>query len=377
MTSDLVVFGEDWGSLPSSTQHLMRHLNDGRKILWVNSIGLRKPRLSMADCKRSLQKITSRRISNCCSLPISEPGFTVLNPTTIPAPSSRLERFLATKLLQNQLLPAIAKAKLRNPILWTSLPTASDLVGKLGERATVYYCGDDFSSLAGVDHLTVSAREQELQEKADLIITASERLAERFPALKTRLLTHGVDYQLFSTPSPRATDLPADGKPVAGFYGSISEWLDMDLLVAVIKRMPHWNFILIGQAVVDTSALRSLENVYLTGPRPHHELPGYSQHWNTSLLPFKNNAQIQACNPLKLSEYLAAGKPVVSTPFPALKPYQELISIADSIDSMIEAIENSRRLGENDVFSGLLRGTVSDKSWQAKAGLVGQWLESI
>jgi len=222
MTSDLVVFGEDWGSLPSSTQHLMRHLNDGRKILWVNSIGLRKPRLSMADCKRSLQKITSRRISNCCSLPISEPGFTVLNPTTIPAPSSRLERFLATKLLQNQLLPAIAKAKLRNPILWTSLPTASDLVGKLGERATVYYCGDDFSSLAGVDHLTVSAREQELQEKADLIITASERLAERFPALKTRLLTHGVDYQLFSTPSPRATDLPADGKPVAGFYGSIS-----------------------------------------------------------------------------------------------------------------------------------------------------------
>jgi len=248
-------------------------------------------------------------------------------------------------------LQAIAKAKLHKPILWLSLPTASDLVGKLGEQATVYYCGDDFSALAGVDHLTVSAREQELKEKADRIITASERLAERFPAPKTRLLPHGVDYRLFSTPSPRANDLPADGKPVAGFYGSISEWLDLDLLVAVIKRMPHWNFILIGQAVVDTSALKALENVYLMGPRPHHELPGYSQHWNTSLLPFKNNAQIQACNPLKLSEYLAAGKPVVSTPFPALKPYQDLISIADSIDSMIEAIENSRRLGENNAFS--------------------------
>jgi len=377
MTSDLVVFGEDWGSLPSSTQHLMRHLSKERKVLWVNSIGLRKPRFSIADCKRSLQKITSRRIPDRCCLTTSEQCLTVLNPTTIPAPSNRLERFLATKLLQNQLLPAIAKAKLHKPILWLSLPTASDLVGKLGEQATVYYCGDDFSALAGVDHLTVSAREQELQEKADLIITASERLAERFPAPKTRLLTHGVDYQLFSTPAPRANDLPADGKPVAGFYGSISEWLDLDLLVAVIKRMPHWSFILIGQTVVDTSALKSLENVYLMGPRPHHELPGYSQHWNTSLLPFKNNAQIQACNPLKLSEYLAAGKPVVSTPFPALKPYQDLISIADSIDSMIEAIEKSRRLGENNAFSELLRSSVSDKSWQARADLVGQWLGSI
>jgi glycosyltransferase involved in cell wall biosynthesis len=377
MTSDLVVFGEDWGSLPSSTQHLMRHLSEGRKILWVNSIGLRKPRFSMADCKRAFKKITSRRIPDCCSLTTSEQCITVLNPTTIPAPSSRLGRFLATKLLQNQLLPAMEKAKLHKPILWLSLPTASDLVGKLGEHATVYYCGDDFSALAGVDHLTVSAREQELQEKADLIITASDRLAERFPALKTRLLTHGVDYHLFSTLSPRAIDLPANGKPVAGFYGSISEWLDLDLLVAVIKRMPHWNFILIGQAVVDTSALKSLKNVYLMGPRPHHELPGYSQHWNASLLPFKNNAQIQACNPLKLSEYLAAGKPVVSTPFPALRPYRKLISIADSENSMIEALENCRLSGKNNAFSGRLRDSVSGSSWQAKADLVGQWLESI
>jgi glycosyltransferase involved in cell wall biosynthesis len=377
MATDLIVFGEDWGGLPSSTQHLMQHLGKGRKILWINSIGLRKPRLTLADCNRAFKKITSRRIPDLSSLPISKPNFTVLNPTAIPAPSNRLERFIATGLLRNQLLPAIKKAQLDNPVLWISLPTASDLVGKLGERATVYYCGDDFSSLAGVDHLTVSAREQELQEKTDLIITASERLAERFPALKTRLLTHGVDYQLFSTPSPRATDLPADGKPIAGFYGSISEWLDMDLLVAVIKRMPHWNFILIGQAVVDTSALKSLENVYLVGPRPHHKLPEYSQHWNASLLPFKQNAQIQACNPLKLSEYLAAGKPVVSTPFPALRPYRKLISIADSEDSMIEALENSHLSGKDNAFSNRLRDSVSGSSWQAKADLVGQWLESI
>ncbi len=377
MTSDLVVFGEDWGGLPSSTQHLFTHLGLGRKVLWVNSIGLRKPRLTIADCKRAWKKLRLQRSPDRSKLSYPSPNFTVVNPRTIPAPSNHLERGLATRLLQNQLVPAIQKAKLQDPILWLSLPTASDMVGKLGTRSTVYYCGDDFSALAGVDHATVSARERELHDKADLIITASQQLARQFPDEKTRLLTHGVDFQLFSTPSTRARDLPADGKPIAGFYGSISEWLDLELLVATIKRMPHWNFVLIGNAVVDISALQKLENVYLTGPKAHHELPGYSQHWNTSLLPFKDNAQIRACNPLKLSEYLATGKPVVSTPFPALQPYRALVSVAGSVDSMVEAIENSLHLGQVSAFPRVLSATVSDKSWQAKAQLVDRWLRSL
>jgi len=377
MSSDLVVFGEDWGGLPSSTQHLIRHLSDSRKILWVNSIGLRKPRLNMADCGRALQKLTSRGARDNRGPIMPGSGFTVLRPKTIPAPSTRLARFMAAALLQNQLLRAMKKAGLHQPILWISLPTASDLIGKLGEKAAVYYCGDDFSALAGVDHLTVAAREGELQDKADLIITASEQLAERFPAPKTRLLTHGVDYQLFSTPAPRAFDLPADGKPIAGFYGSISEWLDLELLEAVVKRMPHWNFVIIGKAVVDASALRGLPNVNFLGPRPHHELPRYSQHWNASLLPFRNNAQIQACNPLKLSEYLAAGQPVVSTPFPALKPFRSLISVVDSVDSMVEALEASVSLSGDGGFQEKSRSLVSSQSWQSRAGLVGRWLDSI
>ena len=377
MLSDLVVFGEDWGGLPSSTQHVMRHLSDSRKILWVNSIGLRKPRLNIADCGRALQKLTSRNERRHRDPTIPGPGFTVLSPKTIPAPATRLARFIAAALLQNQILRAMKKTGLHKPILWMSLPTASDLVGKLGEKGAVYYCGDDFSALAGVDHLTVATREGELQHKADLIIAASERLAERFPAPKTRLLTHGVDYQLFSSSAPRACDLPDDGKPIAGFYGSISEWLDLALLEQVVKRMPHWNFVLIGKAVVDTSALSCLPNVHLLGPRQHHELPRYSQHWNASLLPFRDNAQIRACNPLKLSEYLAAGKPVVSTPFPALNPFRSLISVADSVDSMVEALEASVSLAGDDRFQTQSRSLVSSESWQSRAALVGRWLDSI
>ena len=378
MASDLIVFGEDWGGLPSSTQHLMRHLNASRKILWVNSIGLRKPRLKMADCRRACNKLASgllRRRSQ--PVTTAETNFTILNPTTIPAPANRLERYLAKSMLRRQLLPAIRKANLQRPVLWLSLPTASDLVGQLGELATVYYCGDDFSALAGVDHRTVSLRERELQEKADLIITASEKMARRFPASKTQLLTHGVDFDLFSSPCARAQDLPANGRPIAGFYGSLSEWLDLDLLAATIKRMPHWDFVFIGKADVDVSALESLANVRLLGPRPHSELPGYSQHWNVSLLPFKDNAQIRACNPLKLTEYLAAGTPIVSTPLPALKPYRSMVSVSRSVDSMVAAIEANRARVQGNVQSGHRRNAVADQSWQAKAEMVSDWLEQV
>jgi glycosyltransferase involved in cell wall biosynthesis len=377
MASDLIVFGEDWGGLPSSTQHLMQHLSSSRKILWVNSIGLRKPRLNLADCRRAFTKITSSRAGVRRISAHANQNFTILNPATIPAPSNLLERLLARKMLCRQLLPAIGKARLHRPVLWLSLPTAADLVGELGELATVYYCGDDFSALAGVDHLTVSARERELQEKANLIIAASDTLTTRFPAAKTRLLTHGVDYQLFSTPRDRAADLPDNGKPIAGFYGSLSEWLDLDLLAATIRRMPHWNFVIIGKADIDISVLESLENAFLLGPKAHCALPGYSQHWDVSLLPFKNNAQIRACNPLKLSEYLAAGKPIVSTPFPALKPYQSLVSIVRSADGMVEAIDRNRLLTDSNNSPERLRSAVSHQSWQAKAELVSEWLELL
>jgi len=377
MASDLIVFGEDWGGLPSSTQHLIRHLSGSRKVMWVNSIGLRKPRLSFADCKRAFTKITSSRTGRRADPAKAGENFTILNPTTIPAPSTRLERTLARKMLCRQLLPAIRRANLHRPVLWLSLPTAVDLVGELGEQATVYYCGDDFSALAGVDHVTASARERELHEKANLIITASEALTTRFPAAKTRVLTHGVDYELFSTPCGRAADFPDNGKPVAGFYGSLAEWLDIDLLESTIKRLPHWDFVFIGKPEVDTSVLESLENVHLLGPRSHCDLPGYSQHWDVSLLPFKDNAQIRACNPLKLCEYLAAGKPIVSTPFPALSPYKTLISMVRSVDEMVEAIDRHRPVTEHNCFSKDLRNSVSGQSWQAKAELVSEWLELL
>ncbi|PKG37910.1 glycosyltransferase [Psychromonas sp. Urea-02u-13] len=403
MHHDLIVFAEDWQGLPSSTQHLIKQLATTRKVVWINSIGLRQPTLNWQDAKRLWMKLSASHTeknkseknntitasNESASLESdhseskhleqanSNHDFYVVNPRTLPAPRSQFARFIARQLLLLQIKPIIKKAQLDSPLLWVSLPTAVDFSGHLGESGLVYYCGDDFSGLAGVDHNTVALREQELSEKADLILAASPKLVTHFPKHNTQLLTHGVDYKLFSTATPRANDLPDDGRPIAGFYGSISQWLDLPLLRETILKLPQWHFVFIGKAVVDISLISALENVTLLGEREHHLLPSYSQHWTASLLPFCDNAQIRACNPLKLKEYLAAGRPIISTHFPAIDAYRGLVQIANNSDAMVEALLDSQHVQSLAQFSTVLRDVVAQKSWQARANKLSHWLGEL
>ncbi|MES9856592.1 MAG: glycosyltransferase [Sedimenticola sp.] len=368
MNRDLIVFGEDWGGLPSSSQHLVRHLAETRKVVWINSIGLRRPRFNRGDLQRAWNKLRGEASPSMHSA--TPKNLHIVQPRTLPVPRGELERRLASSLLQRQIMPVVERASLNKPILWASLPTAVDMAGRFDESALVYYCGDDFSALAGVDHRVVVQRERELVERSDLIMAASEVLANRFPAETTQVLPHGVDFELFSTPSQRAADLPDDGRPIAGFYGSLSEWLDRSLLMQVIRQLPEWHFVFIGKADIDMSDLQRLHNVTLLGPRPHHKLPGYSQHWDVSLLPFVDNPQIRACNPLKLREYLATGRPVVSTEFPAALTYQGLVQVVSSAEEMTRAIRSSRY----DSDAGNRQAAVTGHTWQARAEQVSRWL---
>ena len=378
--NDLIVFAEDWGGLPSSSQHLIKQLAKTRKIIWVNSIGLRQPRVNLQDAKRLWHKLMSPKTASLSASRVTKTensNFHIINPRTIPAPRSGFARLIAKHLLLLQIKPVIKKAFLYKPILWVSLPTAVDFSGALNESSLVYYCGDDFSGLAGVDHKTVAKREYELCDKADLILAASQMLVDKLPSKNTQLLTHGVDFELFSTPVKRAIDLPNDGRNIAGFYGSVSDWLDIQLLHETIKRMPHWHFVFIGKVVIDISILSELENVIFLGERKHCELPSYSQHWTASMLPFIDNAQIRSCNPLKLKEYLAAGTPIISTKFPAITPYRGLIQTVNSSDAMVEALTNSEHLHALPYFSNALRAQVTNKSWESRAQQVSHWLNLL
>lgn len=370
---DLIVFAEDFGGLPSSTQHLVKYMAKDRKVLWVNSIGLRQPKLSFRDGKRVIKKLAGyirQQDGQLKSKP--EHNITETNLLTIPAPSSKLSRQIARDLMIHQLLPQIEKAGLNDPILWSSLPTAADLCGHLNEHAVVYYCGDDFAALEGVNHQTAAHHESKLVDKADLILAASEELESKFPSSKTCLLRHGVDFELFTKPSQRAADLPFNSSHrIAGFYGSLSSWLDYDLIEKIAIALPEWKFVFIGPNMMSGNPLPKLSNIIYLGPKPHHELPSYSQHWDVSMMPFKVNAQIKACNPLKLMEYLAAGRPVVSTSFPALNPYLSHIYCASHQEEFVQQLQFAAANGK--VNSSEL---ISSQSWENKSRFTS-WLMEL
>jgi len=368
---DMIVFGEDFGGLPSSTQHLIKHLPNIRKIIWVNSIGLRQPRLTKHDCSRAMDKLLGSSKPSLNGIESRPSHIHVVNLRTIPAPSSQLSRNLARSMMLRQLQPILRQHQIETPILWCSLPTAADLCGHLNESGVIYYCGDDFSALAGVDHHIVALHEQELVKQANIIFAASETIAKKFPRCKTMHLPHGVDTALFTTPTPRANDFPNNGKPVAGFYGSLSSWLDYDLINHVASSLPHWDFVFIGPNELSYQPLAKLNNIHYLGVKPHHTLASYSQHWQASLLPFKFNQQIQACNPLKLREYLAVGSPIVATPFPALSPYRRYINVVESAEEMCNALE----LTSNE--PRLPSGIVNGESWQSRSEWVRQIMELI
>jgi glycosyltransferase involved in cell wall biosynthesis len=377
MNHDMIVFGEDWGRHPSSTQHLMQRLAGDAKIIWVNSLGLRRPRFNKADWARLKSKAVSilqkPKINSDGSI-CRHPFACLANPKTLPFPSSTLASIFNRLSLSNQIGKLIKQSNISRPILWTSLPTALCAVGALGERALVYYAGDDFGALAGVDHKPVLAMERQLASKADLIIAASPLIAERFPAHKTRVLPHGVDYELFATPVARADDLPSD-RPVAGFYGSLNDWIDVQSLADAARRLPSWDIVIIGNVESNISALQGLPNVKLLGPRSHRELPSYSQHWDVSLLPFKKNRQIDASNPLKLREYLACGTPVLASyRFPAAAAYEKAINFIEDGEGLAEAILRAKNGSKSASFRQYL---VRHESWDSRADTLRSWLSEL
>jgi len=401
-TRPLIVFGEDWGVHPSSTQYLIKILNRQRVIVWVNSIGLRKPRFCLRDLLRIVNKVKvyifnkaetkSKTEKNGFNQKSLVKDFVVINPLIIPCADSWLTITLNKLILKKQLKLAMNKLKIKNPIIWSSLPTSVDYLKLLGDFPCVYYCGDDFSGLAGVDHKLVTKKEKALVTRSEYIFTASEKLNKKFPSSKTITIPHGVNYQLFSQQS---TSLPNDQpneKPIAGFYGSISSWLDQPLIVQTAKKLPNWNFVFIGNIECDVSEMRACSNIFFLGIKEHEQLPQYIQHWNVAILPFKDNKQIQMCNPLKLREYLASGTPIVATNFNALDDYRTHIQVTDQHKSFHQAIVfananivDAVNFDKIEKFNDLLplinckanrMQSVIHESWQSRADKVQYYLSS-
>ena len=135
---------------------------------------------------------------------------------------------------------------------------------------------------------------------------------------------------------PRWLNLP---RPIVGFFGLIEQWIDLDLIDEIAVRRPQWSIVLIGRMAVPGHPVCNRPNVHLLGKRPYDELPAYGKAFDAAIIPYHLTQQVLHANPIKLREYLAMGKPVVSVSTPEIDKYADVVEIARSREDFIAKLD--------------------------------------
>ncbi|WP_409345578.1 glycosyltransferase [Paenibacillus sp. MBLB4367] len=237
------------------------------------------------------------------------------------------------------------------------LPFWAPLAKAICRGFTVYDCMDDHAGFT-TNSPGMLAAEAELLASADMVVASSQRLYDYAANKndKTVLIRNGAEFERFYHPRNRtAPELAAITGPVIGYYGAISDWFDIGLIEYLAARNPRWTFVLIGHTFgCDTSGVKKLKNVFLLGEMPYNELPSYVHGFDVCLIPFLVNNLTLATNPVKVYEYLAAGKPVVATKLPELELLgKQLLYLAEEPEQFENAIRQS--LAEDNELEAMKR----------------------
>lgn len=234
-------------------------------------------------------------------------------------------------------------------VLWYYTPMALQFTDHLRACATVYDCMDELSAFAGAPP-ELPALEQQLLAQADLVFTGGHSLynSKRLLHPNVHEFPSGVDVAHFSA-ARRITADPVDQEPIPkpriGFFGVLDERLDRDLLAEVAARARGWHFVLLGPVTkINPADLPSATNIHYLGPKAYGQLPQYIAGWDVAMMPFAMNDATKFISPTKTPEYLAAGRPVVSTPIAdVVRTYGGvgLAHIAASPDEFVQAIREA------------------------------------
>jgi glycosyltransferase involved in cell wall biosynthesis len=352
---------------------VMRRYGRVGRAVYVNSITARKPRLGEG---RRLVRCVARKVKSLRQgLRHVEHGFYVYTPFVLPVHHLRWARGGNNWVLRQQVERVAGRLGMARPVVWVTCPTACEAAVGLRRSALVYQRTDRFEEFPNVDVGLIRGYDRRLKEAADLTVYVNRLLyeEERGACRRALLADHGVDFEHFAgegNGGGAPGDLGGIAGPVAGFFGGIDgHTFDLALMEEVVGRLPQVTFVFVGRASIDCGRLRSLPNVRMLGQKAYEEVPDYGRRFDVCLMPWRQNRWIEACNPIKLKEYLALGKPVVSTPFSELARYDGQVYRAEEAGAFAAAIE--RALAEDSESKrAARRESVRGQSWDAVAAQI-------
>ena len=368
----LLVFADDWGRHPSSCQYLVKQLLGRYEVYWVNTIGMRKPRLNWATMTRAFGKLSSWvRPKKKQALP---EHLHVASPRMWPWFSKKVDRRLNRWLLTRQLGKLISRMP-ELPTAITTIPIVSELIGVLPVRRWVYYCVDDFGQWPGLDQKPLREMEERLVLKADVTLAVSENLQDRISQMggSSHLLTHGVDLAFWSTKEADAFPEVAElERPLVVFWGLLDQRMDVSFVKALSTAMTSGTIVLAGPTADPDPALWALPRVAAIGNVLLERLPTLAREAQVLVMPYADLPVTRAMQPLKLKEYLATGKPTVVRTLPAIEPWSDCLDMAATPDEFVRAVLQRLAVGISPE-QVRARERLAHESWAAKANLFEQW----
>lgn len=377
---DVVCFGgEDWWyhNRGHVDMQLMRRFTKWGTVLYVNSIVMQKPSLkrNTAGGKSFTHKLIRKARSILRGLRKSDAGFWVYSPFSLPVHHIVWLRYVNNFVVRLQLLTVMYRLRMSIPMVWVACPAACEVAIKMKNSKLVYQRTDRFEEYPNVDAELIRQYDHTLKANADLTIFVSEQLYQQEYAQckKAIFLDHGVDFDAFAMAANNKeipTDIRDINRPIVGFFGGIDDHTsDIGFIENVIDLLPEMSFVFIGNASSDCFGLLAKNNVTMLGQKPYEQIPDYGKCFDVAIMPWRQNRWIEVCNPIKLKEYLALGKPIVSTPFTELQKYRDVVYQADTPEEFARCIEKA--LAEDGPERVAARRKKVEKStWDSKAELV-------
>lgn len=373
----ICIGGEDWWyhNRGHFDFQIMRRLAKDRPVLFVNSLAVRMP--SLKEKSQFAVRIGRKLKSLARGLVRVENNFWVFSPFSVPGPTGQK---MTQWALGPQIRLAAQRAGMKKPILWIHCPAGASLIDEIPHEALILQRTDRFEAFPEADPEVVGAQIARLKAAADMAVYCNPVLMaqEEKQLARQLLITHGVDLETFIAAGRSRAPGPADVAPLkrprVGFIGGIdAHTFDPPLFVATARALPHVEFVMVGGCSLPEDWC-PLPNVTFVGRKPYDIIANYMAAMDVLIMPWNDSEWIKACNPIKLKEYLAVGRPVVTTDFPALGRYRDLVRVAKGPRAFAASIEAALY---EPYDADKARASVASESWDAKASYLAEALADL
>jgi glycosyltransferase involved in cell wall biosynthesis len=376
-----VTWDEHWGT----PQQLMSRLAKRNRVLYVEQpmsplsflTGIRGRDVVMRQVRRWRQ---GPRL-------VSENLWAAAPPLVLPLRTNRIVNAINAWVLRRWLSRAARRLGLNDVLYWNVQPSLPGLARAVRPAMSLFHCVDDFSALPHWWHQPGSllAREAEACREADVVVCTARKLMEsrRQYNANIHFVPNAGNVELFARSRLPETRVPDDiaalpGK-IVGIFGVIDFRLDVDLLAYVASRRPDWSIALVGliKGDVDLAPLRALPNVHILGRKPADELPGYLKAMDVCLIAYALNEYTHHVFPLKLYDYMAAGKPIVATDMEELRPIAgPHLRIGRTRDGFVTAIEDAMAYDSPEQAKGRV-AEAARQSWDQRVEEISSIIEPM